>query len=362
MFHPADLPIPIVGAPMAGGPSTPALTAAISEAGGFGMLAGAYLTPQKLRDEIEQVRSITDAAFGVNLFVPEEIPFDAEAFERYRSALAPLAERFGAPLPATVDYSDDAFDDKLQVVLGSGVAAVSFTFGVPDPEVFGAFTDRDIATIATVTGPVEAETAAAVGATVLCAQGVEAGGHRGTFHILNDDREIPVAELVASITRLGLPVIGAGGVGGVDDVRALLAAGADAVQVGTLFLPCPEAGTRAAHRAALTDPRFTETATTRAYSGRLARGLVNDFIRYFTDLAPPVFPQVNTLTGPLRKAASEDPQVINLWAGTGFQNARERSAADVVAALDPRLERSRLSATRAFTSSRTTSSGSGFSG
>ncbi|WP_414974251.1 nitronate monooxygenase [Gordonia sp. (in: high G+C Gram-positive bacteria)] len=119
------------------------------------------------------------------------------------------------------------------------------------------------------------------------------------------------------LTTLPVPVVGAPMAGGPS-------------------LRCPEAGTRPAHRAALTNAGFTRTVTTRAYSGRLARGLINDFIRDFTDIAPPVYPQINTLTGPLRKAAAADPQVINLWAGTGFRQAQERAAAEVVAALNPR--------------------------
>lgn len=354
MLDLTTLDVPIIGAPMAGGPSTPALTAAISAAGGFGILAGAYLTPERLRTEIAEVRDRTDAPFGVNLFVPEEIPFDAEAFERYRTLLLPVAERFGAELPETVDYTDDRFDEKIEVLLDEGVAAVSFTFGVPDPEVFAAFTARAVLTVTTVTGPLEAEVAVAAGTTALCAQGVEAGGHRSTFHILNDDREIPVLELIPAVTSLGVPVIGAGGIGGVDDVRAILDAGAIAAQAGTLFLDSPEAGTRHAHRAALHDPQFTGTRTTRAYSGRLARGLVNDFLRDFTESAPPVYPQVNTLTGPLRTAAADDAQVINLWAGTGWRGVQTLPAAEIVAALTPRAADSAADYPDATTRSRHT--------
>ncbi|GAA3961716.1 NAD(P)H-dependent flavin oxidoreductase [Gordonia caeni] len=335
MFDPSTLAAPIVGAPMAGGPSTPELTAAISAAGGFGMLAGAYLTADGLRAEIAAVRALTDAPFGVNLFVPEEIPFDAEAFAGYRTRLLRLAERFGATLPEHVEYSDDAFDAKVAVLLESGVAAVSFTFGAPAPEIYTAFADHGIGTVTTVTSRADAERAVAAGTAALCAQGIEAGGHRSTFGILDSDTEIGVRELVADVSALGVPVIGSGGVGDVDDVRAILDAGAVAAQVGTLFLRTGEAGTKPAHRDALSDPRFTETATTRAYSGRLARGLVNDFIRDFSATAPPVYPQVNTLTGPLRRAAAEDPQMINLWAGTGWRGAREVSAAEVVAQLTP---------------------------
>lgn len=335
MLDLTTLAAPIVGAPMAGGPSTPQLTAAISAAGGLGILAGAYLSPDDLRAQISEVRSITDAPFGVNLFVPEEIPFDAEAFGRFRERLLPLAQRFNVDLPETVDYTDDRFDEKVAVLLDEGIAAITFTFGVPAPEVFAAATARDILTITTVTGPVEAEIAIAAGTTALCAQGVEAGGHRSTFHILNEDREIPAVKLVAMTTDLGVPVIAAGGVGSVDDVQTLLDAGAVAVQAGTMFLLTPEAGTRPAYREGLVDPRFTQTQTTRAYSGRLARALVNDYVRAHSEAAPPIYPQVNGLTGPLRRAAAADPDVINLWAGTGWRGARAASAAEIVASLTP---------------------------
>ncbi len=336
MFHPTALPVPIVGAPMAGGPSTPELTAAISDAGGFGILAGAYLSPDGLREQIARVRARTSAPFGVNLFVPEQIPFDAEAFATFRSRLLPLAQRFGAELPETVDYTDDRFDEKVAVLLDDPVAAVSFTFGAPDREVFAAFTERDVLTITTVTSPGEAEVAVAAGSTALCAQGVEAGGHRSTFHILDDDPELGALELLAAVAGTGVPVIGAGGVSGPGDVAAMLAAGAVAVQVGTLFLRTPEAGTRPAHRAALTDPQFTATQTTRAYSGRLARALVNRYLREHDASAPAIYPQINALTGPLRRAAADDPEAINLWAGTGWRGAREQSAAEVVRSLEPR--------------------------
>lgn len=335
MFDPSTLAVPVVGAPMAGGPSTPALTAAISEAGGFGMLAGAYLSPDALRDQLAAVRALTDAPFGVNLFVPEEIPLDADAFARFRELLLPLAHARGADLPSAPAYTDDAFETKVDVLLEEDVTAVSFTFGAPAPEVYAAFTGFDIATITTVTTAAEARVALDAGTSALCAQGFEAGGHRSTFGITDRDAQVGVRELVTAVTGLGVPVIASGGVSGVDDVRTLLAAGAAAVQVGTLFLRTPEAGTRPAHRAALADPRFTETATTRAYSGRLARALVNEYVRTFSAAAPPVYPQINALTGPLRRAAADDPEVINLWAGTGWRGARAISAADVVAALDP---------------------------
>ena len=336
MFDFNLLDVPIAGAPMAGGTSTPELTAAVSNAGGLGFYGAAYLSPDQLRETIATIRSMTDAPFGINLFVPEEIPFDAAAFAAYRERLQPLAERLGTELPDTVPYTDDSFDGKVQVLIDERVPVASFTFGFPDSATVARLHAADVLVAGTVTCVGEARTARDAGADALCAQGVSAGGHRATYGILDEDPEIETLPLTtAVIEATGLPVVAAGGVASVDDVRALLAAGAVAVQVGTLLLRCPEAGTKQAHRDALVDPRFTETVTTRAYSGRLARGLVNDFIAAHTAAAPPVYPQVNKLTGPLRRAGSTDPDVINLWAGSGFRAAQAIPASEVVAALRP---------------------------
>ncbi|MBM7366645.1 NAD(P)H-dependent flavin oxidoreductase [Gordonia hydrophobica] len=336
MFSFDHLSVPIAGAPMAGGTSTPELTAAVSNAGGLGFYGAAYLSPDQLRDTIATIRSLTDRPFGVNLFVPEEIPFDAAAFAAYRARLEPLAARLGADLPDDVPYTDDSFDGKVQVLIEERVPVASFTFGCPDRETIARLQAAGVLVAGTVTNVAEAVIARDAGVDAVCAQGVSAGGHRATYGILDTDPEIDTLPLTGAVVEAtGLPVVAAGGVTSVADVRALIDAGAVAVQVGTLLLRCPEAGTRQAHRDALVDPRFTETVTTRAYSGRLARGLVNDFIAAHDADAPPVYPQVNTLTGPIRRAGAADPDVINLWAGRGFRAAQAIPAADVVASLQP---------------------------
>ncbi|WP_156890435.1 nitronate monooxygenase [Gordonia shandongensis] len=328
--------VPIVGAPMAGGTSTPELTAAVSAAGGLGMYGAAYLTGDRLAAVIAEIRALTDAPFGINLFVPEKTEFDAAAFADYRARLLPLADRLGVDLPQTVEYSDDHFDEKIDALIDARVDVASFTFGCPSPTIVERLHRAGIAVSGTVTDVAEARLARDAGVDSVCAQGYSAGGHRATFSIAGEDPRIDTADLTARIRdAVDLPVIAAGGVRSRDDVRTLLAAGAQAVQVGTLLLRCPEAGTRRAHRDALVDPRFVETITTRAYSGRLARGLVNTFISEHSDAAPAIYPQVNTLTGGIRRAAADDPEVINLWAGAGFRAAQAIPAADVVASLAP---------------------------
>ncbi len=188
----------------------------------------------------------------------------------------------------------------------------------------------------TVTSPAEAAEAASAGADCLCVQGPEAGAHRGTF--ANDDR--PAAEpglvpLMGEVRRVtDLPLIAAGGISGGSTVATALAAGATAVLCGTAFLRCPESGAHPAYKAALADPRFNQTAVTRAFSGRPARGLVNRFMRDHP-AAPAAYPEINNATRPLRSAAAAagDVERMSLWAGKGYRAAAACPAAEVVAAL-----------------------------
>lgn len=331
MFSYADLEVPIVGAPMAGGPSTPALAAAVSEAGGLGCLAAAYISAEKLAADIEETRSLTSAPFGVNVFVPERRESDAVAVAEYARALGPFAKEWAVEVAAEVPDSDDAFDAKLDVLEAARVPVVSFTFGCPAPEVLDRLHAVGSAVTVTVTNADDAELAVARGADALCVQGASAGGHRSTFAVAAQPNRLEADELLASVQeRADVPLVAAGGVGSRADADRLLAGGAVAVQVGTLLLRTHEAGTKPAHREALVSGRFPATAVTRAYSGRPARGLRNSFIDRFDALAPAEYPQVNTMTGPLRRAAAADPDVINLWAGTGFAAARDVPAADVV--------------------------------
>jgi len=316
----------IVLAPLAGGPSTPELAAAVSNAGGLGFLAGAYLTPDQLREQVAATRGLTSRPIGVNLFVLREQAVDDATLAAYAAELEPEARRLDAEL-GEPRFDDDGFDAKLDVVLDSRVEVVSFTFGRPDSDVLARVRRAGAAVWLTVTSTDEAE----ADADALVVQGAEAGGHRGTW----DDRkdETTLAELLAQI-RTSLPLVATGGIADRDAVRAALEAGASSVQVGTAFLLCPEAGTGEAYRQALA--ARTETAVTRAFTGRRARGLVNGFMRDHAN-APSAYPQIHHLTAPLRAAAraAGDAERFNLWAGTGVALAREEPAAAVVGRLRP---------------------------
>ncbi|MGK2879913.1 MAG: nitronate monooxygenase [Mycobacterium sp.] len=336
-FGLAELTVPIVGAPMAGGPSTPALAAAVTEAGGLGFLATGLVSAGRVASDIAHARASTTGPIGVNLFVPQPSIGEPGALDAYGHALAPLAERFGVEIGRT-HPDDDAYADKLEVVLDLRPEVVSFTFGSPEPLVVERLHDAGVSTIVTVTGPYEAGVAVAAGADALVVQGPEAGGHRGIFapDVKPPDEPLPeVFRRVAAV--VDVPIIAAGGLSSASDVATVLGWGAVAAQVGTALLCADEAGTNHAHREALLGGAFTETVVTAAFTGRYARGLLNEFARTYDAVAPLGYPDVHQLTAAIKRAsvASNDPQATNLWAGTGFATVRTGSAGAIVAELAP---------------------------
>lgn len=331
-FTLADLDVPIIGAPMAGGPSTPELVGAVGAAGGLGFLAAGYLSTDALAEQIEVTRAGTDRPFGVNLFVPQRVEVDADRFATYRRELEPIAARHGIELPTEPTFSDDEFEAKVALLEAEPVDVVSLTFGCPEAAV-SRLREAGSLVIGTATSVDEAKLAEAAGVDALCVQGPDAGGHRGTFDIAAEPGTETLDELLAQIgAATELPLIAAGGVGDGARIAELLDAGAVAVQLGTLLLRTDEAGTKPTHADALTDPRFTDTVVTRAFSGRPARALANHFTEAHSASAPPYYPQVHYLTSPLRAAAGKagDAETLNLWAGAGHANAAAQPAEKVV--------------------------------
>jgi nitronate monooxygenase len=321
---------PIVQAPLAGGPSTPDLAAAVSGAGGFGFLAAGYKTPDAVRADIARTRELVTAPFGVNLFFLTETPVDRDRLSSYARRLEPEARRYGIEL-GDPRFEDDAREPKLELVLDERVPVVSFTFGCPSSEVVARLHEREVAVWVTVTEVEEARVAGRAGADALIVQGVEAGGHRGSFEDVDGRADTALLPLVRQVARtVDLPLVAAGGIADGAGVAAALAAGARAAQIGTGFLRCPEAATSPPHREALARPGTT--ALTRAFTGRLARGIVNRFLKDHDAAAPAAYPQVHHLTSPLRAAAREagDAEAINLWAGQAYPLAEELPAGELV--------------------------------
>lgn len=311
---------------MAGGPSTPDLVRAVSEAGGLGMIAGALLSPQSLA---AQVDSVCDVLFGVNLFLPEtgQLSDDVSA---YAQALAPWFARYGVD-PGELPRRDDHFPQKFAWLLANPVPVVSSTFAT--------FTATEVAQLhavgtevwATVASAADASMATANGVDALVVQGPEAGGHRGTFD--GSAPEESLVELLADVREISdLPRIAAGGLMDGHDIAPLLDSGAaHAAQLGTALLNTPEAGTKPVHREHLT--RIARTAVTRAFSGRPARGLENEFMRQHSEIAPLAYPDLHYLTAPMRaaSAAANDPEALSMWAGTGHARTQAKPVAELMA-------------------------------
>jgi nitronate monooxygenase len=328
----ADLEVPVIVAPMAGGPSTAALVAGAAEAGAFAFLAAGYLSPEALRAQIAATRELTSKPFGVNVFVPST-PSTAD-LDAYRDLVSAEARRLGIE-PGDPVWDDDHYPAKIDLLVELGVPCVSFTFGLPSPEDTARLHAAGTTVVATVTTPAEAR--AAVGVDALCVQGSAAGAHRGSFTADAPAYDLlPLLRLIAAETDL--PLIATGGLMHGADVAAVLAAGAVAAQLGTAFLRCPEAGTQPTHRGELAAGE-RDTVVTRAFSGRSARGMVNRFIEDHGPHAPVAYPQVHHLTRPIRAAAAKagDPEAMALWAGQGYPLAMDAPVAEVISTLAQQL-------------------------
>lgn len=325
-----QLDVPIALAPMAGGPSTPELTAAVTEAGGFAQLAAGYLSAPETAARIAATRAATGKPFGVNLFVPGP-PTPAADLADYMNELGAEHE-LGDPR-----FDTDDWDTKLDLLVADPVAAVSFTFGCPSPADIDRLHAAGSEVWVTVTSVAEARVAVEAGADVLIAQGAEAGGHRATFTDRPADDATDPLGLLALLQLLTAatdrPLVASGGLATGAGIAAALAAGAAAAQLGTVFLRCPEAGTNQVHRAALTSD--TPTMLTRAFTGRRARGLRNRFLVRHTATAPTGYPEIHYATAPLRAAAraAGNPDEVNLWAGQTHELAPELPAGELVATL-----------------------------
>lgn len=323
----SSLARPVVAAPMAGGPSTPRLAAAVSNAGGLGYLAAGMLPPERMAAQVHEVRELTRHAFGVNLFLPGDARVDPTAVASYAERLAPEARRWEVRLGDPVG-GDDQYPAKLAWLLDHPVPVVSFVFGLPDAGTVAALQSRGSEVWATVSHPEAAAAAAERGVDAVVVQGTEAGAHRGGARDTDDYGVLPLLRLAAA--GCTLPLVAAGGIADGPALAAVLAAGAGAAQLGTAFLRCPEAGTLPAHRAAVASA--ADTALTRAFTGRRARAVVNDFLERYDADAPRAYPHVLNLTRPVLAAAREagDPASINLWAGQAHRLAREAPAAQIV--------------------------------
>lgn len=336
---------PIIQAPLAGGGDTPALVAAVSEAGALGFIGASYLTPAQIAEAARAVREWTARPFGINLFAPlppPEPPKDPRpALER----VAPFYAELGLPAPAVPTAGGSAFDEQLAAALASGASVFSFTFGVLPARAIEALKARRMFVMGTATTVDEAVALEQAGVDAVVTQGSEAGGHRGTFATAFETGMVGTIALVPQVVdAVKVPVVASGGIMDGRGIAAALALGAGAVQLGTAFLTCHEAGVPDAYKQAILSAREHETRLTRAFSGRPARGIVNRFMTEVERADAPgailPFPLQNALTRPLRTAAARQgrAEFLSLWAGQGLRMARRQSAADLIARLAAETE------------------------
>jgi nitronate monooxygenase len=336
-----DLPTPIIQAPMAG-VATPALAAAVSNAGGLGSLGLGMSTVAQARQLITETRALTERPFNVNLFCHQPAERDAEREAAWLRNLAPLFAEVGAEPPAALAEISTSFllDAALQsLILELRPSIVSFHFGLPPESYLTALREAGIRTLATATNQREAAIVEAAGIDAIVAQGIEAGGHRGMFDLGAEDERLSTAVLVRLLARqTRLPIIAAGGIMDGAGIRAALSLGAAGAQLGTAFILCPESAANASYRANLKSERAQVTRLTPVLSGRPARGMVNRLIRHGEapgSPRPAAYPVAYDATRQLSAAAAQqgNHEFTAQWAGQGAPLARELPAAELVSTL-----------------------------
>jgi nitronate monooxygenase len=331
--------LPIIQAPMAGGPSSPELVAACSAAGALGCFGFAYTQPAEMEKQSAWVRSKTPRPFLINLFAspqPGEIP--AAAQRPALDAVARYYEEFGlpAPEPVTPPYAPD-FEAQLAAVERIRPRAFTSHLAALPPDWLKRLQSMGVVIGGSATNIAEAKQLESLGVDFIIAQGGEAGGHRGTWLRNPYDALTGTLALTRLIAReVRVPVVAAGGIMDGAGVAAVLALGAQAAQLGTAFIPCPESGASPVHKKALLAAREDDTRITEKFSGKPARGLLNRFMAEMEQAPQLPFPAQNSITGKLRAASAKaaSPDCVAMWAGQAAPLARELPAAELIRALE----------------------------
>jgi nitronate monooxygenase len=338
---------PIIQGPMAGGPSTPQLVAAVSNSGGLGSLGAGYLTPPQIREAIRTVKSLTSRPFNVSLFIPSppaEVEETRARVEQVRGLMQPYLEELGLPpLPATLPPPEPSFDEQLEVILAEQVPVFSVTFGIIPADWTKRLKSAGVKLMATATTVNEALAQEEAGVDVVVGQGSEAGGHRGTFQLEAEKALIGTMALIPQmVDRVQVPVVAAGGIMDGRGIVAAMVLGASGAQLGTAFLTTPESGASAPYKQAVLASTEESTAITRAFSGRAARGIRNRFSEGMRpyDLSLPPYPVQNSLTRELRQVSARhnSAEYLSLWAGQATRLITTLPASELMARLIGQVE------------------------
>ncbi|BEI43600.1 MULTISPECIES: NAD(P)H-dependent flavin oxidoreductase [unclassified Polynucleobacter] len=335
MFSFANLSIPVIQAPMAGGITTPALVSEVSNAGGLGSFGFAYSSPETIGHDLKLAQSLTQGPINANFFIfpSAELP-DSKTIGQVIELLQELTPDIDFVVPKPPFFPD--LETQLEPVWQLQPAVLSFHFGIPPEWLMQRAMALSIAIGITATSLEEALKIEQAGASFIVAQGIEAGGHRGTFEIDSPDERLSTFDLLHQLVkRCTIPVVAAGGMMNGRDIRKALDLGASAVQMGSAFLCCPESGASSEYKALLLDENPRPSIFTKGFSGRWARGVENTFTRHMDAKSTLPFPIQNTLTGQLRQAAarSHNAEHQSLWAGSAFYKARTLTVGELMKAL-----------------------------
>ncbi len=332
MFKQFGIEKPIIQAPMAG-VTTPKFIAACCEAGVLGFIGAGYLDGQETRAFIHEARKLTTKPFGVNLFVQEEPRIDTQVLQQARAALQPIYDELGIEGAASV-VSRDLYSEQVEVLLTEKIPIVSFTFGLPSEEVIGRFKANGAFLIGTATTKAEALAVEAAGLDAVVLQGIEAGGHRGSFH--TPFEHISLFDLLQQVKgALSIPVIATGGIMTREHVQQAMDNGAAAVQIGTALLVAEECEVNAYHKEAVLHAHGSETVLTTAFTGKPARGLKNTFTERLKEEVVAPYPLQHHLTAKIRKASMVQgrPEYLSLWMGQNSHLAKQGTVRQIISTL-----------------------------
>ncbi len=341
IFNFSNLQLPIIQAPMAGGFNTPELASAVANSGGVGSFGFSFTSPEKIDEILYTTKKLTSGFLNANFFVfkPVKLP-DKEVQEEAIKAIENLSltEKYDINIPNEPFYYD--LESQIEATLKNLPSIITFHLGIPSIDIIKKIQSFGIKVGITATNITEAKNIENVRADFIVAQGIEAGGHRGIFDQDNIDEKITLDNLLIKILEnVSLPVVAAGGIMKGKHIKRVINIGAKAAQLGTAFLTCPEAGTSKIHKHYLLNEQKRKTKITKAFSGRIARGINNKFIEEMSGKKIFPFPIQNTITTPLRKVSKNinNGEFINLWAGINFNQVRDLSAKELMKNLDDEL-------------------------
>lgn len=334
--------LPLIQAPMAGGATTPELVATVSNAGGLGSLAAGYLSADEMHKAIKQIRTMTKKPFALNLFIPEKHHVTDEQMERARKAVQASCQELNFNVSPVKPPYAPSFDEQMNVILEENIPILSFTFGILPTKWIEISKRNDIVLIGTATTLAEAVKLQEHEVDAIVLQGSEAGGHRGTFIGKPEDALTNISSLISLIIeQVNVPLIAAGGIMDANKMLSLLKRGAAAVQMGTAFLCCHESGIHSLYKNILLNASGDNTTLTRAFSGKLARGMINKFITRMQSHENDIldYPIQNALTTAMRKEAQKQNCVdfMSMWSGQATYLCKAISAAQLIAELNKEI-------------------------